>query len=253
MKGQSAIEYLTTYGWMVLAVTVAGTTFYSTVDVGCEPSINRVGDTELSLSTVATTTDGLELELESPSTGEVTVDEVNITNKNITRVNSKKVDAEGTNYLVANANKTEGGSCETLNLQVVYDTEYLSNQDAEYEVRVPVAGLEEIIRFLRIGGGQIPEIESQSSLKPTNGSICFGDDCPSEENQSKNSRVERSGDTIYGTVKTKRITFNCVGDGCENQTGDNPGYLNETSNTVDGTLFIKSFKPVNKIVCIGDC
>ena len=253
MKGQSAIEYLTTYGWMVLAVTVAGTTFYTTVEPQCTPSARSLGDTELSITDVVTTTDGLELVFESPSTEEVTVDEVNITNKGINRVKTAQIDPGGTSYLVAGANNTEGGSCETINLQVVYDTEYISNQDAEYELELPITDLENIIQFIAKRGGEIPELEVQSTLRPTNETICFGRNCPEDANQSKNSRVERSGDTVYGPIKTKKLSFECVGGGCELQEGDYPGYLNRTSSTADGTLLVKSFKPINKNLCIGRC
>jgi len=251
VKGQSAIEYLTTYGWMLLAVSIAGTTFYTTLDTGCSTQLTASSDSELSLKDVGITRQGLAAVFTSP-TGDVTIDEVNITNKDINRVKTVPVDAEGTSYVIADANKTEGGSCQKVDLQVSYDTEYLSNLDAEYELELPVGSLENLIKYLRQSGGDIPEIKVQSTVKATNNQICFGRNCPNTESD-KNSKVNRSGDTIYGTVQTKEIDFECIGGNCKQETGSLEGYLNRTKNTADGTLKFKEIKPINKNVCIGAC
>lgn len=39
-KGQSGIEYLTTYGWMLVAVSVVGGTMYTQIDTGCKMGVN---------------------------------------------------------------------------------------------------------------------------------------------------------------------------------------------------------------------
>lgn len=39
-KGQSGIEYLTTYGWMLVAVSVVGGTMYTQIDTGCRMGVD---------------------------------------------------------------------------------------------------------------------------------------------------------------------------------------------------------------------
>lgn len=255
MKGQSAVEYLATYGWMALAVSVSGAAIYSGVNTGgCGFSAEGIGNQEVSLEKAAIAENQLALRLKSNSLSKVEIQSINVTNEDINRVKNAEVDGDGTTYILANAEKSDG-TCKELNTQIIYSTEYIDNLGTEVKLNLPVENLEQLIVFLKRNGGSIPEINSTSTIRPTNETICFGDKCETTEGEEKpapQSYTNRSGDTMTGTLRTQQIQFECAGNQCQAQEGSLSGYLNKTQNNIDGTLNTTEIKPINEKICLGD-
>jgi surface protein len=80
MKGQSAIEYLTTYGWMLLVVALIGTVIFTTIgDQGQEKQITGFGDDDVRVEDFGSTEDGnLSVSLRNLETESTSVETVNI-------------------------------------------------------------------------------------------------------------------------------------------------------------------------------
>ncbi|NMJ77422.1 hypothetical protein GLU64_03360 [Nanohaloarchaea archaeon] len=71
-KGQSAIEYLTTYGWMLLFVGIVGGLIFGIVQSNTEESsVSGLQDSDLSVDNFGITSSGLSLELRSTATDEL--------------------------------------------------------------------------------------------------------------------------------------------------------------------------------------
>jgi hypothetical protein len=85
-KGQSAIEYLMTYGWMLLVVAIAGGAIFATVQdsqQSCEQSVEDIQSTQQGFGVLdfSTTSSALNIQLENNQQESVTVQYVNITNE----------------------------------------------------------------------------------------------------------------------------------------------------------------------------
>lgn len=58
MKAQSAVEYLITYGWMLVAVGIVSGTFFSTVDTGCVESVSGFNGESVQVTDFGLNSDG---------------------------------------------------------------------------------------------------------------------------------------------------------------------------------------------------
>jgi hypothetical protein len=83
-KGQSAIEYLMTYGWMLLVVAIVGGAIFATVQdsqEACEQQINDIESTQQAFGVSdfsVTESDGLNIELENRQQEEINVTSVQV-------------------------------------------------------------------------------------------------------------------------------------------------------------------------------
>lgn len=82
-KGQSAIEYLMTYGWMLLVVAIAGVAIFSQVENArqtCENTVNDIEATDrgFGVSQFSTTSSSLNIQLENNQRETVTVNNVTV-------------------------------------------------------------------------------------------------------------------------------------------------------------------------------
>lgn len=251
-KGQAALEYLTTYGWMLVAVGLVGGSIYSQVDQSCN------------------------LEVEGLETNDVVIDRIGVSEDDdllfsfrsmvIDEVKIKQVELEGNDTLYSNRTIRLGDNPETVELGNIQKTE--SCQDYEFTVvydKGPVPSIKEtasfrlpiildraLIPYLFESGGEINEVNSTSTLRATNSDICLGDNCPDTEKEEKTegNYVNRSGDEMTGTLKTNAIKWVCMGGNCGVETGSKEGFLSRENNTVDGTLNLTEIKPSNNL-CMG--
>ena len=140
-KGQAAIEFLTTYGWMVVAVAVLGGTTYTTLSSGCELSVSGATGGFPQTSKIGQyANQTVVMEVENPQEKSVTVETINFSkdgdvvasvdvNKDI---NGKASKAVSTNRF----KNTE--SCQTYSASINYSTESLSNLESTFKVSGPV-------------------------------------------------------------------------------------------------------------------
>lgn len=128
-KGQSAIEYLMTYGWMLLVVAIVGGAIFATVQSNQSACENEVIDIESSqrgfgVTDFSTTSSNLNIQLENNQRDDVTVDYVNITTEDgtsVTDINVGQTIGFGDTYTVTTSAITQAEDCNTYNLRIEYD------------------------------------------------------------------------------------------------------------------------------------
>jgi len=254
-KGQSAIEYLTTYGWMLLVVVVSGTAIYSTVDTGCQ------------------------VEVQNPPTADLTIEESGISNgeklsvvfrnsaSQLVKIRSTELDGrrkdnekeiptgEDETYDIADV--TTATSCNEYELSVVYDSGALKDLEQTFTVKGPFELAKIIAEKLLTSGDQIDLIETKESVMPINNTtMCFGGDCNQTDggNLSGTEKyVNISGDSMQGTLDTNDFNADCYGDLCNNTKTNDNGYVNTENNTMEGTLNITEIKPISNLCLGGTC
>lgn len=74
MKAQSAIEYLITYGWMLVAVSIAGGAAYSTIGSECVESTSGFTGTSVQITNFATSASSNNISLQAENRRSETVD-----------------------------------------------------------------------------------------------------------------------------------------------------------------------------------
>ncbi|QKQ98632.1 hypothetical protein GKQ38_03865 [Candidatus Nanohaloarchaea archaeon] len=127
-KGQSAIEYLTTYGWMLLVVAIVGGAIFTTVQ-GQTNISNSSGfsNADVRISQFGMTSDGLSVEFRAAASQAVTINQVNITEEGtptngMNRTGLSITIPVGETKTVQFDNFTEGNTQRTYNVDVVYDS-----------------------------------------------------------------------------------------------------------------------------------
>ncbi|MFQ3275173.1 MAG: hypothetical protein ACI9LV_000472 [Candidatus Nanohaloarchaea archaeon] len=134
-KGQSAIEYLMTYGWMLLVVAIVGGAIFATVQdsqQSCEQQINDIESTQqaFGVSDFSATNESLNIQLENNQQEEV----------NITSVTVASYDGEAESdsvlgfgdtvqYTVDEISSAEEG-CNTFDISVEYTEGGLESEDS---------------------------------------------------------------------------------------------------------------------------
>lgn len=253
--GQSSIEYLVTYGWMLLAVSMVGGVVYTTVQPPCSLQVTNGYGSKISVEQAAVTGGNelsaifnsgtyLPLQINSITVEDTETGEAYQTNRtvNLRSGESKAVD-------LVRAERTSG--CTEMQLGVNFDEGPLKNQVRNIQIQAPVQIIGEIIRQLKISGGQINSLDSSSTIHPANTTLCFGGACNSTEGPETSEYVSRSGDEMTGTLRTSLLEAECVGNLCAQETGTLPGNLSNQNNTMDGTLNTTEIKPSNNL-CIGE-
>lgn len=81
-KAQSAVEYLVTYGWMVVVVGVVSSVAYSLIDPGCQEGVTGYAGQEPSIGQVGAGADFIGLGLENRRGEEVFVEQIAVTDVN---------------------------------------------------------------------------------------------------------------------------------------------------------------------------
>ncbi|MFB6145148.1 MAG: hypothetical protein ABEJ99_01435 [Candidatus Nanohaloarchaea archaeon] len=129
-KGQSAIEYLMTYGWMLLVVAIVGGAVITTVQSNqnsCKKEINGISATnqQFGVADFTTTSGGLNLQLKNNYQETVTVSSVNVTyTKNDTSVDSVSPGTSvgfGEKKTVTLTGITSSDSCSKYDVTISYD------------------------------------------------------------------------------------------------------------------------------------
>lgn len=136
MKAQSAIEYLITYEWMLLAVAIVSGAIYSLVGFGCTDSTSGFQGQNIQVEDFGLTgSEELSLLLRNTDTEQVNITEIRITGdngkRNVTLDGSdgllNAADSEQYNFLAFEETQT----CNELDVEIVYDLEPLPNQLSE--------------------------------------------------------------------------------------------------------------------------
>lgn len=143
-KGQSAIEYLMTYGWMLLVVAIVGGAIFATVQnqrASCNAEVPMVmapdnrGNDGFGVSEFEVTTTGVTVELDNQGEDEVTVSGIAYDGDSLSPSatlstgSSQQFDLNGV---------TPGDNCNTYELNVTYSQGGIGPQELEGNVSAQV-------------------------------------------------------------------------------------------------------------------
>ena len=129
MKAQSAIEYLTTYGWMLVTVSIVSGVAYSSFGTACvENSSGFVGDSIQVQDFGLKSSGGLSIALENTRSDNVEIQEIVVENSSITITDGDLDPGQVSGINIAGFEETEG--CNTLDLKLKYSIGSLTGQEA---------------------------------------------------------------------------------------------------------------------------
>lgn len=130
-KGQSAIEYLTTYGWMLLVIAIVGGAIFTTVqgNTNVQSSSGFTGEDIQVENFGLDNNDDLQIEFRSQASGQVTLEEVTLYDDN----GNSNSTAPATDIGVGETSTVtltgvgSGDTSDTFDLEVRYDAGELNN------------------------------------------------------------------------------------------------------------------------------
>lgn len=133
MKAQSAIEYLVTYGWMLVAVSVVSGAVYSTVGNECIESTSGFTGSEIQITNFGTSADAnnISLQVESRSSEVIEINRIEFEFEEDSReldIPKELRPYEPTAVGIPGFRKSE--SCNSLDATIHYDLGPLENQRA---------------------------------------------------------------------------------------------------------------------------
>ena len=138
-KGQSAIEYLMTYGWMLMVVAIVGGAIYSIVQQGCQPNISGVGGQDVYIEDYGSSTNGdLKIELMNANDEPVEIKSIKLndsdTGNQLISLNQKEAGVTGSSiFTLPGIEKNE--ECKEIPVEIVYDTNSLESLTAQMTIR----------------------------------------------------------------------------------------------------------------------
>lgn len=144
VKAQSAIEYLVTYGWMLIAVAIAGGAVYPALTPECVESTTGFQSQSINLQNFGPNTDNeLELVVENQRSDQITVkkitagladSDVNITNNQDVNVMAGATNSTNVGYGISSSAE----DCTTFEVEIEYSIGPLENQKATGTVTGPI-------------------------------------------------------------------------------------------------------------------
>lgn len=140
LKGQSAIEYLMTYGWMLLVVAIVGGAIFATVQGQCVETTSGFSGSDIRVEEFGLTGSGnLQMVVQNGGSDPINVTEATLATRNgdtsmtnsSTELSNLEIDVGGQETITLN-DKTlvSSGGCNTFDLSFVYESGALSNQVA---------------------------------------------------------------------------------------------------------------------------
>jgi rhodanese-related sulfurtransferase len=257
MKGQSAVEYLITYGWMLVAVGIGGGVAYSTVQPNCQAEITGFQSNQLSIDDEGLTEENLfAVVLESQASERITVNRITLETDNTTINRNREVvvdPSEPQLYEIVEI-EPDDTSCIEADFTIDYDLGPLTDQRAVGSAQIPASLVQAIENFLSVGGGEIEALQVNSSMMRSQyaqgDNICIGGDC-TPIRQSDDTPIERDGDVMSGSLETNNLEMECIGNDCTYETGTATGEVSNINNSMDGTLNVTEIRPITS-TCIGD-
>lgn len=257
MKAQSAIEYLITYGWMLIAVSIVSGIAYSTVQPQCQTEVTGFQSNQISITDEGITEEDLfAIIIQSRGSERITVNNVELETDNeaVNRNREVVIDPGQTQQYEVVEIEQYDDSCVQAEFTINYDLGPLEAQRATGSAQIPASLVQAIENFLSVGGGEIETLQVNSSIKTSQfaegDNICIGSDC-TPIRTSNDDPIERSGDTMEGTLETNNLEMECIGSACATETGTASGVVSNINNSVDGTLNVTEVRPITSI-CIGD-
>ena len=132
-KGQSAIEYLFTYGWMLVAVSVISGAIYSVIGTTCVDNTAGFTGQSVALQDFGVDTDGnLDVVVKNNEYQRVNVSRIVLEDGDDKRqiYDPQSIEASSTEVMTANQTDEQGSQCKTYDVTIRYDLGPLENQQA---------------------------------------------------------------------------------------------------------------------------
>jgi hypothetical protein len=133
MKGQSAIEYLMSYGWMLLIVAVVGGAIYSTVGQRCVTSTTGFSSSEVQIEDFGTTSSGeLRFNLRNEDAKPVEITNISVISDSGETASSQdlaRISALDTGTAaLSDVFFQDVNACNTIEVEITYDGGNIDNQ-----------------------------------------------------------------------------------------------------------------------------
>mgnify|MGYP006279987601 CR=1 FL=1 len=171
--GQSAIEYLMTYGWMLLVVAIAGGTVFSVVgDQGVETVTGFTGD-DIQVEDFGVTENGLDMVLRNADTNEIKVNSVTVSDQEIQAEGGGATIQSGETGVVTVSNVQPSSETKELDVTVNYDIGSLTGLETSGVVvtAAEVSGVGFMVNDTSPEPNQAVSFEDTSSLADLNGAF----------------------------------------------------------------------------------
>lgn len=137
MKAQSAVEYLVTYGWMVVAVGVAGGVAYSGVSSECVESASGFTGTDIVVEDFGPLSSSeLGMVLYNSKSEEIEFERIQVSNSTYSvnyPFSNKSLDP-GTSEGFEIPGVVNSDQCNSLDIEIVYDIGSISGQKSSGEI-----------------------------------------------------------------------------------------------------------------------
>lgn len=137
MKAQSAIEYLITYGWMLVVVSIVSGAAYSTIGSQCVESTSGFTGRGLQITDFGTSgsSNDIDLLLENRKSDNVEIKKVKFDYNNEARELSLNEDIQSYEAVsVGIPGFKQSDSCNSIDVELVYDTGTLKDQKASGQI-----------------------------------------------------------------------------------------------------------------------
>lgn len=139
-KGQSAIEYLTTYGWMILAVAAVSGIAYGSIQSSCTRSFSDFYTDAIEVNDFGLSGNGdFLMSVKNTGYSEIQFNSINIT------VNDESVGKDldlnlssGSSDQITLSGFTSTQSCNTLDVEMDFDRGGLTGQEVTGIIRSPI-------------------------------------------------------------------------------------------------------------------
>ncbi|MFB6158853.1 MAG: LamG domain-containing protein, partial [Candidatus Nanohalobium sp.] len=142
-KGQSAIEYLTTYGWMLLVVAIIGGSIFTTIQNQSSIQTNsKFSNRHIDVTDIAITEKTLQIELQSTTTDPITIQKIKLTNTDNTSLkttnNTPTTIPLGQPQTIKLQNIEKTNTKNTYNLTITYNINTLTNLQTTGTITTPL-------------------------------------------------------------------------------------------------------------------
>ena len=129
MKAQSAIEYLVTYGWMLIAVSIAGGAIYSTVGSECVESTSGFTGSDITVNDFGISSNNMDLVISNNAPNDAEIDEVSIngSSEEYRIINGTEI-AVGSEEVVTIPAVEPSSECNSFDVSITYSKGPLENQ-----------------------------------------------------------------------------------------------------------------------------
>jgi len=137
LKAQSAIEYLMTYGWMLLVVAVVGGAVFSVAGGQRIESISGFEENAINVEDFGSSQDQIQLQIANPAPNPVKIKEIVVSQNQQNASIPQDVDLSASSTVVSTPFIVQNEAVDTLDIQIMYDEGGLENLTSSGSITGP--------------------------------------------------------------------------------------------------------------------